>query len=379
MLNFPSSPIHFAQFFGYCLFSISKWKKEISLFSLFFFSLLSESFADPIKVGVAGSLTGFAGQYGTAVLEGAKLASEEVNKDGLKVEIITEDDQSVPRNLALSYQKLSTADRIQALVTGSWWANSIVSAVQNSGIPFLSCETLYNNEYVKAPNYFSLQGDLRDWVRAFEPLIKKRGWKRAAMVRFTSGFADTIEEEMRALFSKEGRSFMKAIVYSEIELREASTVAAQIKALKPEVLYIDAQPSGFAALMTRLIEQHMDNLVVLTNPIARDAYEQKLFDPKRFSGEIFYSQRESFSPEFLKKFRMRYGREPLLNSDLGYYAVQLLVKAFNDGKSDPIERLKSGKLSVDGMEFRFDENNVFHGLEQEIWTFGDAKPIKTSN
>ena len=97
----------------------------------------------------------------------------------------------------------------------------------------------------------------------------------------------------------------------------------------------------------------------------RAAIKERLFDPARFKGEIFYSERATFSRIFSSKFRARYGREPILNSDIGYYAVHLMSLAF-EAKGNPVERLKKGGLKVDGIEFYFDENNVYRGLKQEL-------------
>lgn len=346
---------------------------------ILFFACLSWLFPalaekPPLRIGLIASLSGFSARYGTAVLEGARLAAKEIKERGTRIELLVEDDQSSPSQVTSAWQKLSSIDRAEGLIAGTWWANSIAPQASRAGVPLLSCETLYNREWIATQGYFTLLGDLRDWIRVYEPLVAERGWKKGAMVKFTSGFADTLEEEMRQVFSSQGRSWIKSIEYSDLDLKEAATIAAQLKVLKPDVVYVDAQPQSFAALMKRMTEQKISGMAVISNPIVRDAAEEKLFDPRAFQGEIYYTQRESFRPAFVEKFRAHYGRDPLLNADLGYYALHLLVQALS-GQEPAGSALKSGKLSVDQLHFEFDDLNVYRGVRQKVIRLGGPPAI----
>ena len=330
--------------------------------------------AEPLRIGYIGSLTGFAASYGTAVLDGVKLAEEIANREGKKIELFVEDDQSSPKETATAYQKLRSVNKIEVLITGTWWANAIVQTVERDAIPFLSCETLYNKETVFAPNFFTMHGDLREWVRVFEPLVERRHWKTGAIVRFVSGFADTLAEEMNSLFSKPGRTFLKDTVYSDFDMAEAATIATQTKSLAPQVLYIDGQPAGISKLINRLAEQQASGLVIFSNSNIGDAVRQGLLDPEKFPGEIFYSKRQEFKEDFQAKFTKKFSRPPVLDADLGYYSLLLVLEAAKiasspaEGKS-LVAALKSGKLSVDGTPFVFDGQNVYRGLAEQLFFY----------
>ncbi len=339
--------------------------------------ILSVSRADePLRLGCIGSTTGFASTYGTAVLEGVQLGIDELKKNGREVELFIEDDQSAPRMTATAYQKLHSLHKVDLIILGSWWGNSIVEAAKTDGVPIISCETLYNKEFVVAPNYFSIAGDLRDWIHVFEPLVSMKGWKKAVMVRFISGFAETLHQELKAMFSKDGRRLLDVFEYQDFQMQEAASFAARVKALSPDVLYIDAQPGGYATLVQRLIELKPKNLVVLSNVITENAFREKLFNPSAFPGEIYYSRREMLRPAFVEKFKLKYGRDPVLNADLGYYSALLAEKAVSSGKP-AADALHSG-LEVEGIVFTFDEHNVYRGLKQEMYTFRGGEPIKVA-
>ena len=326
---------------------------------------------EPIKVGYAGSLTGFASSYGQAVLEGATLAAEELGRTGAALELIVEDDASDPSRILSSYQKMRSIDGIRGLIAGSWWARSIVKLAERDNVPLLSCETMYDEDFIPGRTYFIMPGYLSAWARAFEPLIEARGFKRAAIVRFDSGFGLTLEKEIQAMFSKPGRTFAGAVNYSDIQVANAASLLVRLKQLKPDVVYFDMQPSGGANLFRKLHELGMSaSLVVLSHSAAYDMLEQKLIDPALL-GEVYFTRRDTYAPEFIEKFKTRFGREPQLGADLGYYSLKLLYQALMT--SDPVAALKSGSLQVDGRSFPFDGNNVYPGPREIVWTVRKEK------
>lgn len=329
--------------------------------------------SEPLRIGFIGSLTSFAGNYGTAVLKGAELAVSELNQNARRtVALEVEDDQSDAKQTVSAFNKLVAANHVQALVGGSWWINAIVKPSERTKTPLLSCETLYNGDFVPGENYFVLQGDLRNWVRAYEPLFAERKLTRAAVLHFTSGFGATLAEEMKHLFSQPARSFVGAIEYSDIQVPNAATLALRVKQLHPDVLYVDAQPAGYASIMRKLQEAGLQNMVILGHSALADAARQKLFDVASFPA-LYASTRASFSKEFVDRYQAHFHEAPLLNADLGYAAVRLAVAAVQ--KTDPVAALKSG-LEIDGKRFAFDEHNVYTGVPQEIWKLAKDGPTR---
>jgi ABC-type branched-subunit amino acid transport system substrate-binding protein len=72
----------------------------------------SHLFAKPedsssLKLGMVTSLTSFAANYGTAVLEGAQVAVEELATQNVHIELAVEDDQSSAKNAVSAYSNLN--------------------------------------------------------------------------------------------------------------------------------------------------------------------------------------------------------------------------------------------------------------------------------
>lgn len=324
------------------------------------------------RVGYIGSMSSFAANYGQAALEGALLAVEQLAQQGIEIDLRIEDDQSIAKNGVNSFIKLTSVDKVEAIISGTWWANYFVKQAERENLLLLSCETLFNEDVVPGKTYFLLQGDLRDWIRAFEPLVVKKGWKRGAIVRYVSGFGATLEKEFESLFSRDGREFVGAVEYSEIQMGDINDIVLKLRRLKPEVVYIDAQPNSFGNLMRKMVAAGLAETAILAHSVCQDAIDANLFEPASLK-EIYFTKRASYAEPFVRAFKAKYHREPTLNSDLGYYAVLIAARAIQ--QKDPIAFVKAG-LDVEGINIRFDENNVFTGPKQEIFAIKEGQVIK---
>ncbi len=79
--------------------------------------------AQTIKIGVNEPLTGAFAASGTYVVNGAKIAADEINAKGgilgKKVELVIEDNKSNPTEAAAVAEKLITSDKVSVLM-GAW-------------------------------------------------------------------------------------------------------------------------------------------------------------------------------------------------------------------------------------------------------------------
>lgn len=326
-----------------------------------------------LRIGYIGSLSGFAAPYGQAVLAGVQLAVEEVVAQGQSVELFIEDDSSDTRTLVSAWQKLHSVNRIDALVTGSWWANSLVPAVARTGIPFLSCETVRDSATRTAANHFILAGDLRDWVRAFEPVIAAQAFRRAAVIRFTSGFGETIAGAMQETFSTPPRQFAGDLEYTDIHAGELASLVLRLRHLQPDVVYLDAQPESFAVMLRRLGELGLGEVPLFTNMVAESALRQGLVTAAQLSHTVF-TRRAAISAGFAARYVRRFNRAPELSADLGYYAVRLVVEAARRG--DPVVALRAGLSEIDGIAFSFSPEGVLRNVRQELCMIDPAGEVR---
>src|SRR3981189_3232556 len=93
--------------------------------------LVGQAGAQPIKVGVNEPRTGAFAASGTYVINGAKIAADEINAKGgilgKKIELIIEDNKSNPTEAAAVAEKLITSDKVPVMMGA--WGSSLTLAV----------------------------------------------------------------------------------------------------------------------------------------------------------------------------------------------------------------------------------------------------------
>ena len=101
--------------------------------------------ADTIRVGYLGPLTGIFAAAGKDMLDGLKMAFEQINYEvaGRKIELIEEDDEGNPATAQAKYRKLVAQDRIHVL-TGVLLSNigyALVPNIERDRLPSLYLTT----------------------------------------------------------------------------------------------------------------------------------------------------------------------------------------------------------------------------------------------
>ncbi|WP_375457390.1 ABC transporter substrate-binding protein, partial [uncultured Methylobacterium sp.] len=89
------------------------------------------AYAQAIRIGVNEPLTGAFAASGTYVVNGAKIAADEINAKGgvlgRKIELVIEDNKSNPTEAAAVAEKLITSDKTPVMMGA--WGSSLTLAV----------------------------------------------------------------------------------------------------------------------------------------------------------------------------------------------------------------------------------------------------------
>ena len=251
---------------------------------------------------------------------------DELKSKNINLQLYIEDDASANKQTVTAYHYLVDVKKVDVIIAGTWWINDVISLSKRDNIPILSCETMFNDDAVLSSNYYLLGGDLRDWINTYSDLVKEKDFKRAAVIHFISGFGFTIKREVQNLFSGNGKKFLGSIEYTDPNVEDVNTIVLKLKQIKPEVVYIDGQPNGLAKILKKMKEMKIENITVFTNSIAEDMLKQNLISRESLP-KLYFTKRASYSTEFINKFQSKYGIEPFLNADLGYYSTQIIAES----------------------------------------------------
>jgi branched-chain amino acid transport system substrate-binding protein len=88
---------------------------------------------ETVKIGMIAPLTGNLASAGEYMVQGAKLAVEQINKEKLagdhKLELVIEDDEGVPKNAVAAANKLVSQDEVQAVV-GPFMSSGVLASME---------------------------------------------------------------------------------------------------------------------------------------------------------------------------------------------------------------------------------------------------------
>src|SRR3954466_9567009 len=151
--------------------------------------------AQTIKIGVNEPLTGPFAASGTYVVNGAKIAADEINAKGgvlgKKIELVIEDNKSNPTEAAAVAEKLITADKVPVMM-GAWGSSltlAVMPKLEEYKVPMI-VETSSSGKITTSgnPYIFRISPTSAMEAKAFQPLVKKMGIKKANFLYTNNDF-----------------------------------------------------------------------------------------------------------------------------------------------------------------------------------------------
>lgn len=165
---------------------MAKHTKLLATIALLSAGVAGQAAAQTIKIGVNEPLTGPFAASGTYVVNGAKIAADEINsKGGLlgkKVELVIEDNKSNPTEAAAVAEKLITADKVPVIMGA--WGSSLTLAVMPKLMEYkvpMVVETSSSGKITTTgnPYIFRISPPSSVEAAAFKPILPKLSIKKA--------------------------------------------------------------------------------------------------------------------------------------------------------------------------------------------------------
>jgi branched-chain amino acid transport system substrate-binding protein len=218
--------------------------KGVSVISAIFFFVAfmfgAVMAAEPIKIGVVGSQTGWAGFIGTPQKEVFEATVADINKKGgllgRRVELYIEDDQSVPTNAVIAVTKLAKDKGVAAIIGPSTTdsASAMIPTVEQAKVPFFVQVPVGNPN--KKWVFLVGPSDLTCATHVVEYAVQMLGAKRIALFHEAAAYG------MRgaAQINKDIKRFRGASIIVQERLENSDTTAipqlTRIKAAKPDLI-----------------------------------------------------------------------------------------------------------------------------------------------
>ena len=320
------------------------------------------------KIGILAPLTGGAAADGDEMVNGAKLAADEINAAGgvagYKLEIVVGDTQNQEADAVTSaFERLAGDPEVNAMMTGyASGSNFEIELMAEHEMPYLLSANSGQTRDIIAPNpddfptVWSLTPSYDAYETAIVPVItglEEAGKielpnKKVALISSDNPYSKTIMDGMTKNFEAAGWTVTSADLLPFGEVNDWRAFLTRVRQDAPAVIInTDYLPGNAAKFVTQFLEMPTDSLVFIQYA---PSVPEFLELTKEHSTGIMYNTlggpldtpKNPRAGEVAKKFKDKYGVESGAYGVLLYEQVHVYADALAK-VGDPTKRLEIGQ------------------------------------
>ena len=331
--------------------------------------------ANPILIGMTLSVTGPAAEAGKLAANGADLALDEVNKEGVlgrPLQIVAEDDQTTNPGTVLAFSRLARRPEIVAFIgpTRSTQVNSMAPDVLKTGKPMMFGGT--DPSLTHAGNRWLFRCRPNDGYSAkviAEYGTKDLGKQKWAVVHTTDTFGANGSKALEAELKARGVTPVLMQGYTN-QSADFSGVVLAVRQSGADVLATYGSLETDIALFARQFRQLGVTIPWIGSAGIANVTTRNLAGPAlhgTYGVADFAVEANPASQSFAEHYQAAYKVTPDSNAAWVYDAVHLLARAIRDANSTEPEAIRSALLATKGYlgaegEYSFDANgDGLHG------------------
>jgi branched-chain amino acid transport system substrate-binding protein len=206
--------------------------------------LAGHSSAQTIKIGVNEPLTGPFAASGTYVVNGAKIAADEINGKGgvlgKKIELVIEDNKSNPTEAAAVAEKLITADKVPVIMGA--WGSSLTLAVMPKLLEYkvpMVVETSSSGKITTSgnPYIFRISPPSSVEAAAFKNILSKLSMKKADFLVINNDWGRGAAEDFGKVL-KAGNVDVGLVETMDQAAQDMSAQLSKIKATDSDTIMV---------------------------------------------------------------------------------------------------------------------------------------------
>jgi branched-chain amino acid transport system substrate-binding protein len=347
--------------------------------------------AEPLKLGVAAAITGPGAESGKYIVQGVKLAVEEVNKAGgvigRPIEVVIEDDQTTNPGAVLAFSKLAADPAIPAFISPvrSTQVQAIAPEVLKTGRPALIGGTDPQLTAAGNPWLFRFRPNDRYSARVIADFgVKTLGRRKWALVHSSDTFGTSGMRNLAAALKEQG---IEPVVVQSFanNAQDFTAVALAVKQSGADVLgtYIPFETDQ--GIFARQLRQLGVNIDWVGSSTTTSATALKLAGPAlegAYAASDFHHDANPVAKAYAAKYEAAYKAAPDFFSAWAYDAVTVLARAINAAGSVEPAKIRDALLAIKGVEgaegtYNFDKNgDGLHGYNIVRNERGTVKFIK---
>ena len=343
-----------------------------------------------VKLGHAAPMTGPQAHLGKDNENGALLAVEELNAQGLEIggakvrfELQTEDDQSDPKQGAIVAQKLVDA-KVNGVI-GHLNSGTTIPASQiyaDAGMPQISGSATaikYTQNGFKTA--FRVMANDAQQGKALGEFAAQQGFKTVAIIDDQTAYGQGLSDEFRKTAEAAGIKVV-ANEHTTDKANDFRVILTKIKSKKPDLVFfggMDAQGGPLARQMKEIgvIAKLLGGDGVCTPKFIELGGEAAEGNYCSLPGQPL--EKLATGPAFREKFTKKFGAEIQLYAPYVYDAVMVMADSMKRADSvDPVKYLPAiGKTHYDGVTalIEFDEVGDLKGGAISVYQYKGGKLV----
>ena len=297
------------------------------------------------KIGVIQYLSGEFAPQGQAMLDGSKLAVDEINEDlslDFKLNLIPYDFQALSQKAFVQAKKLVEIDKADAVLVADYHpAKAIAPYLEKKKIPLIvlwdSNPELDNmGEYIFGIGPWTPGGG----EVSAKATMQKFSAKCASLIAFQEDWSLATKEYFKKQFVADGGEIVSDDVF-QIDETDFRTTLTRIKAKKPNVIY--SVPSNNNVTFIKQYRELGLNIPLFTSDVLSN---EMIAEAKAEFEGVFQTQSVDPSSDvtmkMLDNFKIRYNKDVNLVSftTWGYDAVKLIAETIKSGAKNSQEIAK---------------------------------------
>ena len=333
---------------------------------------------DVVRIGFASPLTGGQASYGKDNQNGAQMAIDELNAQGLKIggktvkfELMAEDDQADPKMGPLVAQKL--VDAKVAGVVGHFNSGVTIPASKvysDAGIPQLSVSTNVKYTMQGYKTTFRLMADDGKQGKTLgEYAVKDLKFKRLAVIDDSTAYGQGLADEFERAVKASGGQVIKH-EHTNDKAVDFAVLLTSIKALNPDAIFFGGYDQQ-AAPMARQMKTLGMEMKLMGGETMNSAKFIELAGPAA-EGAIASTPGAALDSRpggkaFADKYKARYNQDIGLYAPYFYDGVMLIAAAMKAANStDPAKYMPAlAKIKYGGITANIafdDKGDLMQGL-----------------
>jgi len=320
---------------------------------------IAQSQSPKIKIAAVLGLTGHASRNADAIRKGIELAAEKLKKDGIEIDLVFEDDQTIPAKTVTAARYLLA--RGYKFFIGPTWSflGSAAAPVFLRGdavaiLPAGSTDIMggYNEVYFNLSQKRIGQLDpIVDW-------LKSKDINKVLILTPENDWGVAHQEVFTKAVKKAGK---EAVLTDTFEytfgLSSFKSILTRERKRGFDAILTTGTPSSCADVIKARNQLHIDTYVLATENLV-DAIDLKLLSKKDLN-KVYVSHEKNPSKKFQKIHQERFNESAKEYSGKAYDGLMILVLAIQatDGTPKSVRNYLRNKLDYQGVSgrIRFDK------------------------